>query len=29
MNGVYAYRINVVDMLGKSHFYTGELSLIR
>ena len=24
MNGVYAYFINVVDMLGKSHFFMGN-----
>ena len=28
-NGVYAYRIDVIDMIGKSHFFKGEISLLR
>ena len=28
-NGVYAYRIDVIDMIGKSHFFKGEVSLLR
>ena len=29
INGVYAYRIDIVDMIGKSHYFEGEISLIR
>lgn len=28
-NGVYAYRIDVIDMIGKSHLFSGEISLLR
>ena len=27
--GVYAYKISVIDVFGESHFYTGEIHLIR
>ena len=29
INGVYAYRIDIVDMIGKSHYFEGEISLLR
>ena len=29
LNGVYAYRIDVIDMLGKLHNFEGEISLLR
>ena len=29
INGVYAYRIDIIDMNGKSHYFEGEISLIR
>ena len=28
-NGVYSYRIDVYDELGKHYYYTGEVSLLR
>jgi len=28
-SGVYAYRIDVIDMIGKSHLFKGEISLLR
>lgn len=28
-NGVYSYKIDVTDLLGKKHTYTGEVSLLR
>ena len=29
INGVYAYRIDIEDMIGKSHYFEGEITLIR
>ena len=28
-NGVYSYKVDVTDLLGKKHTYTGEVSLLR
>ena len=28
-NGVYTYRVDVYDQLGKHYYYTGEVSLFR
>ena len=28
-NGVYSYRIDVYDEMGKHYYYTGEVSLFR
>ena len=29
INGVYAYRIEVIDLIGKLHFFEGEVSMLR
>ena len=29
INGVYAYRIDVIDLLGKKHYFEGEITLLR
>ena len=29
MNGVYSYRIEVIDLIGKEHFFNGEIHLLR
>ena len=29
MNGVYIYRIDIIDFLGKNHTFEGEINLIR
>ncbi|MBL6657196.1 MAG: gliding motility-associated C-terminal domain-containing protein [Flavobacteriales bacterium] len=29
MNGVYSYRVEVIDLIGKKHFFDGEIHLLR